>query len=225
MNTDVLFYKATRLNESQPGYLNQKGWDRQTIRLRRLGLVALMMLFVVGLFLSRGIDARWLIAAGLIIMGIGNYWMSQMNLDISSWQVVWPRCVVIGGLSMIFAPIVKTIFILRYIHEEKIRRRVQLQLNRGEARHELARWLFFANRGEFRTGDYEEIMNKASCLSLLSNAVLVWNTIKIGNIVEQLRAAGEQIDDADLSRVSPLAHRGGHGSVISWQHIKPAGRV
>jgi TnpA family transposase len=75
---------------------------------------------------------------------------------------------------------------LRYIHEEKIRRRVQLQLNRGEARHELARWLFFANRGEFRTGDYEEIMNKASCLSLLSNAVLVWNTIKIGNIVGQL---------------------------------------
>ena len=73
-------YKATRLSESQPGYLNQKGWDRQTIRLRRLGLVALMMLFVVGLFLSRGIDARWLIAAGLIIMGIGNYWMSQMNL-------------------------------------------------------------------------------------------------------------------------------------------------
>jgi len=49
--------------------------------------------------------------------------------------------------------IVKTIFILRYIHEEKIRRRVQLQLNRGEARHELGRWLFFANRVEFRTGD------------------------------------------------------------------------
>jgi hypothetical protein len=35
----------------------------------------------------------------------------------------------------------------------------------------------------------------------------VWNTIKIGNIVGQLRAAWEQIDDADLSRVSPLAHR------------------
>jgi DHA2 family multidrug resistance protein len=64
-----------------------------------------MMLFVVGLSLSRGVDARWLMAAGLIIMGIGNYWMSQMNLDISSWQVVWPRCVVIGGLSMIFAPL------------------------------------------------------------------------------------------------------------------------
>ena len=41
-------------------------------------------------------------------------------------------------------------------------------------------------------------MNKASCLSLLSNAVLFWNTIEIGNIVGQLRAAGEQIDDADI---------------------------
>jgi TnpA family transposase len=70
--------------------------------------------------------------------------------------------------------IVKTIYILRYIHEEDLRR-VQLQLNRGESRHALARWLFFANRGEFRSGDYEEIMNKASCLSLLSNTVLVWN--------------------------------------------------
>jgi hypothetical protein len=54
-------------------------------------------------------------------------------------------------------------------------------------------WLFFANRGEFRNGDYEEIMNKASCLSLLSNAVLVWNTMAITNIVTQLRAAGETI--------------------------------
>lgn len=70
--------------------------------------------------------------------------------------------------------IVKTIFILRYVHEDKIRRRVQLQLSRGEARHELARWLFFANRGESRTGDYEEIMDKGSCLSLLSNTVLAW---------------------------------------------------
>ncbi|HSX78977.1 MAG TPA: Tn3 family transposase, partial [Candidatus Saccharimonadia bacterium] len=52
----------------------------------------------------------------------------------------------------------------------------QRQLNRGEFRHKLARRLFFANQGAFQTGDYE-IMNKASCLSLLCNAVLVWNTV------------------------------------------------
>src|SRR5215470_14075469 len=109
--------------------------------------------------------------------------------------------------------VVKTIYILRYIHEEELRRRVQLQLNRGESRHGLARWLFFANRGEFRTGDYEEIMNKASCLSLLSNAVLVWNTLAITKIVAQLRATGQDVQDAHLARVSPLLH----------QHIIPNG--
>jgi TnpA family transposase len=57
----------------------------------------------------------------------------------------------------------------------------------GESRHALARWLFFANREEFRSGDYEEIMNKASCLSLLSNAVLVWNTMVIMKIITELR--------------------------------------
>ena len=66
--------------------------------------------------------------------------------------------------------------------------------------------MFFANRGEFRSGDAEEIMNKASCLSLLSNAVLVWNTLRIAEIVNQLRAAGHAVADQDIARVSPLMH-------------------
>ena len=104
----------------------------------------------------------------------------------------------------------KTIHILRYIQEEPLRQAIQLQLNRGEFRHTLAKWLFFANQGEFRTGDYEEIMNKASCLSLLSNAVLVWNTVHIDRIVAQLRATGNIVLDEDLARVSPLLSKPHH---------------
>jgi TnpA family transposase len=102
--------------------------------------------------------------------------------------------------------LMKTLHILRYIQEERLRDAIQLQLNRGEFRHILARSLFFANWGTFRSGDYEEVMNKASCLSLLSNAVLVWNTVHIARIVDQLRAAGHEVKDEDLARVSPLAH-------------------
>jgi TnpA family transposase len=102
--------------------------------------------------------------------------------------------------------LLKSIHILRYIHEEPLRRVIQLQLNRGEFRHILAKRLFFANQGAFRTGDYEEIMNKASCLSLLSNAVLVWNTVHMERIVTHLRAAGHEISDEDLAHVSPLLH-------------------
>jgi len=73
-------------------------------------------------------------------------------------------------------------------------------------RHSLARWLFFANRGEFRVGDYEEMMNKASCLGLLSNAAVLWNTVQIERVVGRLRAGGAEIDPADLVHAWPLQH-------------------
>ncbi|MBX9721911.1 MAG: Tn3 family transposase, partial [Candidatus Obscuribacterales bacterium] len=55
--------------------------------------------------------------------------------------------------------LVKTVYLLRYISDPALRRKVQKQLNRGESRHDLAQVIFFADRGEFRTGDYDEIMN------------------------------------------------------------------
>ena len=69
------------------------------------GLFAVLVLLVVGALLGRGVDARWLIAAGLLVMAAGCYWTSQLNIYISPWQVIWPRVVVIVGLSMIFAPL------------------------------------------------------------------------------------------------------------------------
>jgi len=107
----------------------------------------------------------------------------------------------------------RSLYLLRYIHEEDLRGRMQLQVNRGEGRHQVARRLFFANQGAFQTGDYEEMMNKATCLSLLSNAALVWNTVQMSRIVDQLRASGETITDEELARISPLA----------FAHITPNG--
>src|SRR5262245_30345842 len=69
------------------------------------GVFSILMMLVVGVLLGRGTDARWLIAAGLLVMAAGCYWMARMNLHISPEQVVWPRVVLICGLSLIFAPI------------------------------------------------------------------------------------------------------------------------
>jgi DHA2 family multidrug resistance protein len=69
------------------------------------GIFSVMMMLVVSVLLTRGTDARWLIATGLVVMAVANYWMSLMNLYISPWQVVWPRVLMIVGLSMIFAPV------------------------------------------------------------------------------------------------------------------------
>src|SRR5919197_3869592 len=48
--------------------------------------------------------------------------------------------------------------------------------------------------------------NKASCLSLLCNAVLVWNTVHRSRIIRQLRATGVTITDEEVAFISPLAY-------------------
>jgi DHA2 family multidrug resistance protein len=68
------------------------------------GFFALAAMPFVARALGRGVDARWVIGAGLLAMGAGNYWMSQMNLEISPGQAVWPRVVMIVGLALCFAP-------------------------------------------------------------------------------------------------------------------------
>ena len=75
------------------------------------GIFAIMMLLIVGALLSRGVDARYLMAAGLIVMSLGNFWLAHLNLEIGPWQVVWPRVVIIAGLSMLFAPLNVAAFI------------------------------------------------------------------------------------------------------------------
>jgi DHA2 family multidrug resistance protein len=68
------------------------------------GIFAVILMPIVGRLIGARMDARWLIGGGLLLMTIGNYWMSQMNLDISPGEAVWPRVVVVAGLAMCFAP-------------------------------------------------------------------------------------------------------------------------
>jgi DHA2 family multidrug resistance protein len=69
------------------------------------GAFAAVVLLVVSRLVGRGIDTRWLIASGLLIMAAGNYWMALMNVYISPWLAIWPRVVMIIGLSLMFAPL------------------------------------------------------------------------------------------------------------------------
>ena len=68
------------------------------------GIFAVIAMPIVGRLIGLRMDARWLIGAGLLLMTAGNYWMSQLNLDISPGQAVWPRVLVVAGLAVCFAP-------------------------------------------------------------------------------------------------------------------------
>ena len=103
--------------------------------------------------------------------------------------------------------LVRTVYLLRYYNDPVIRQQVRTQLNRGEARQDLAQRLFFADQGMFRSGDYYQMMNRASSLSLLSNAVLVYNTLRIGRVLERAKVQGKAFSPEAIAHVSPLARR------------------
>ena len=83
------------------------GYDATTsgLVLSPAGVAAVAMLVVSGTLLQRGVDARYLMVAGMIVLGIGNFWLGHLTLDVGPWQVVWRRVVVIAGLSACFPPL------------------------------------------------------------------------------------------------------------------------
>jgi DHA2 family multidrug resistance protein len=69
------------------------------------GITSITALIVAGFLLGRGTDARWLVATGLVAVAASNYWLSQLNLEVSPWDVIGPRMLLTLGLGLIFAPI------------------------------------------------------------------------------------------------------------------------
>jgi hypothetical protein len=65
-----------------------------------------------------------------------------------------------------YGRVVKTISLVRYLHDEKHRRRILAQLNKGESLHALRREIFFANLGQFMRRRPDEQDLQAQCLTL-----------------------------------------------------------
>jgi TnpA family transposase len=113
-----------------------------------------------------------------------------------------------------YGRLVKTVFILRYLESEQLRRRINTQLNKGESLHSLREFLFFAHRGKIRRRQEEEQVHQATCLNLLTNSVIAWNTVYMSAAIERLRIEGHPIQEADLAHLSPCR----------YEHINPYGK-
>jgi TnpA family transposase len=109
--------------------------------------------------------------------------------------------------------LVKTLYLLHYIDDEAYRRRILVQLNRGEGRHQLARTVFHGKRGELRQRYHEGQEDQLGALGLVVNVIVLWNTIYMDTALDQLRAEGFGVRDEDLVRLSTR--------VRSHQHARP----
>jgi TnpA family transposase len=103
-----------------------------------------------------------------------------------------------------FGRLIKTAYLAEYLHNEELRRRVLLGLNKGESLNALARKLFYGGQGEMRDRTYEEQLNAASSLNLLLAVIVVWNTVHMQACLRRLKADGRPVADDDLKHLSPL---------------------
>ncbi len=100
--------------------------------------------------------------------------------------------------------IAKTLYLLAYIDDEGYRRRILTQLNRHEARHNLARAVFHGKRGEIRKRYREGQEDQLGALGLVVNAIVLWNTLYMNEALKKIAEEGFEIRRQDLVRLSPL---------------------
>jgi TnpA family transposase len=107
----------------------------------------------------------------------------------------------------------RTLFTLQWLSDPALRQRSHAGLNKGEASNSLRRAVFFHRQGEFRDRTFENQSFRASGLSLITAAIVHWNTVYLDRAVQQLRAQGAAVPDDLLAHVAPLG----------WEHIALTG--
>ena len=74
------------------------------------GIATMVEVPIVGWLLGRGYDARRFIAAGIVTISLGTWWLSQANLDAGELTFIWPRVVQILGLGLVTVPLSTIMF-------------------------------------------------------------------------------------------------------------------
>jgi TnpA family transposase len=107
----------------------------------------------------------------------------------------------------------RTLFTLDWINDEQLRKTTTAELNKGESRNSLVRAVNLHRLGRFRDRSQENLSIRASALNLVVTAIIHWNTIYTGRVVDALRNAGQAVPEHLLSSLSPL----------SWEHVNLTG--
>ena len=147
-------------------------------------------------------------------------WVTS-SLLISKLQS-YPRQHHLTALLQEYGRLVKTTFILRYLQSQPLRRRIHVQLNKGEQLHALRAWLWFGGDGHLRRKQEEAQQETAGCLNVLTNLVVVWNTIYTQEVLKAHQTAGHAVNEDDFEHLSPT--RFAHINRLGRYTFQPAER-
>ena len=135
------------------------------------------------------------------------------SLLISRMQAATPKPPLAAALSE-YGRLIRTNFLLNYLADAPLRRRITAQLNKGETLHALRRHIAFGQRQQL-PADEDDHRRHALCLQLVVNATLIWNARDQTAAIDQLH----EEDAGALAGQTP-----GDLSPTGHAHINPNGR-
>jgi TnpA family transposase len=100
--------------------------------------------------------------------------------------------------------IFKTEFILKYMSEPQLRRRIRRGLLKVDQLHALARDVYYGRRGRINARELHEQMNACSCLILILACITYWQAKEIDRVLNECDPAGNGINLALLEHISPI---------------------
>ncbi len=109
-----------------------------------------------------------------------------------------------------FGRIVKSLFVLTYFDDVKLRQRIEKQLNCIELSNKFSKAIFYANNGEFKQADPDEQNIVVSCKVLIQNSIVLWNYLYLSQLLINCADKNERAEMISLIK---------EGSVLTWSHI------
>ena len=107
----------------------------------------------------------------------------------------------------------RTLFVLDWLLDPELRRRLTAILNKGELRNNLARAVCLNRLAEIRDRTFEANRHRASGLNLVTASIILWSTAYLDRAVGTLQNQGRPLEDARFQHISP----------VHWNHINLTG--
>src|SRR5215469_2455830 len=99
--------------------------------------------------------------------------------------------------------VIRTIFLLQYISDAKLREIIHQTTNKVEQFNAFSKWLSFGNDGKIKALTAEESEKHIKYIDLLANAVILDNTFQLSKVLKGLIEEGWSITRDELAMLSP----------------------
>jgi TnpA family transposase len=110
--------------------------------------------------------------------------------------------------------IYRSLYILKYYDELKLRQMTEKQLNKVERSHQFAKAIFFDNNREIQQELKEDQDIAVNCRVLIQNSIILWNCLTLSELYQKEKEVKEREKMMGIFR---------GGSACTWQHINLQG--